>query len=509
MLDIGERLSSYEPLWETWHKDRYIDSGSFAKVYALREEFYGDVRYTAVKIVPIILTDSPTVQKYGYERAIEERKRQVAQEIKNMHRLGGKPYLVHCLNHAFKDVTDDSGNIIGFDLLIQMELLTPLTKYIKENGCLSDNDVGRLAVQIATALKSMHGINMLHRDIKVQNIYINDAGDFLLGDFGVSKQMPSDSFHSLAGTEPFIAPEVWKVRQTKKNYQKTADIYSYGITLYYLMNGNMLPLVDEGSTQNDIEDAVIERLDGKAFPMPRYGSEKLKLVVMKCCEYLPEDRYQSIDELLAALEKALDPNSSQRTPIQQRSPEHETAPDIIRHDAETVKNIRSADEDLQLRAEGGDSDAQNELGDMYFFGKGRSKSDGMAFYWYEKAALAGNVTAQNNLGVCYAYGRGAPKDASEAFYWYSQAAQQGNANGQFNLALCYEAGKGTPKDLRMAAYYYSLAAQQGSAKAQYYLGLCYELGKGVEADPEYAKQLYVLAANGGNKRARQKLDGQI
>ncbi len=109
------------------------------------------------------------------------------------------------------------------------------------------------------------------------------------------------SYSTIAGTRSFIAPEVWKIRDTNQRYTKTADIYSYGIVLYCLLNDNMLPLVNTTSSQNDIEMAVDARLSGQTFPPPKNGSNKLKSIVMKCCEYRPEDRFQSIDEVLSAL----------------------------------------------------------------------------------------------------------------------------------------------------------------------------------------------------------------
>lgn len=71
--------------------------------------------------------------------------------------------------------------------------------------------------------------------------------------------------------------------------------------LYYLLNGSMLPLVTENSTQNDIDNAVYDRLNGKLLAFQKNGPEKLKRIVMKCCAYRPEDRFQSINEVLQAL----------------------------------------------------------------------------------------------------------------------------------------------------------------------------------------------------------------
>lgn len=300
MLEIGDRLKSYEPLWENWYKDSYLGGGNFGKVYKLKQDFLGVVTYSAVKIISINL-ESEMVAKDRRQSYIDERKRFVAEEIKNMYKLKGRSNLVHCLAHMIRDVYDDNGDLVGFDILIRMELYRSLPDYLKHNGALDQQSVEKLSYQIGMALQSMHEINMLHRDIKPDNIYLDEKNAFYLGDFGVSKQVDSSSYSTLAGTQPFIAPEVWQVTKSNKNYTKTADIYSYGITLYYLLNENRLPLVTPESNLNQIEQAVFDRLNGKPFPPPKHGSEKLKAVVMKCCEYRPEDRFQSMDEVLAAL----------------------------------------------------------------------------------------------------------------------------------------------------------------------------------------------------------------
>ena len=87
MLDIGERLSSYEPLWENWYKDSYIGGGNFGKVYKLKQNFFGEIRYSAVKIIPIILTDELNSLKGNKEAFIENKKTSMVQEIKNMYKL--------------------------------------------------------------------------------------------------------------------------------------------------------------------------------------------------------------------------------------------------------------------------------------------------------------------------------------------------------------------------------------------------------------------------------------
>ena len=306
MKDIGERLSSYEPLWENWYKDSYLGSGGSGKVYKFRQELYGQVRYCAVKVLPIILDRSVSVTRESREQEMSDRKKQVAEEIKNMYRLGGKPHLVHCINHTYRDIIGDDGDVIGFDVLIQMEYYKTLTEYINSKGTLMPDEVEKLALQIGEALGAMHEINMLHRDIKPDNIYVDDKGEFYLGDFGIAKQTRAGSFATFVGTQPFMAPEVWNARTpNEQHYGASADIYSLGITLYYLLNGDRLPLVNAGDNRNAVDTAIFARLSGKNFGKPENGSDALKQLVMDCCAFDPADRIADAGKFLAALDNCI------------------------------------------------------------------------------------------------------------------------------------------------------------------------------------------------------------
>ncbi|WP_295155022.1 serine/threonine-protein kinase [uncultured Ruminococcus sp.] len=301
MKDIGERLTAYEPLWENWYKDSFIGSGGSGKVYKFRQELFGQVRWSAVKVLPIIIDRS--ISQESREAEIEERREQVSKEITNMFLLGDKPHLVHCLNYTFRDILNDSGQAIGFDVLIQMEYYQNLTEYIEQKGVLSPAEVEKLARQIGEGLRTMHGMDMLHRDIKPDNIYVDEAGEFYLGDFGIAKQTRAGTFATFVGTQPFMAPEVWNARTpNEQHYGAAADIYSLGITLYYLLNGNRLPMVERGANRNAIDAAIFGRLSGKVFAPPENGSDSLRRLVMDCCAYDPADRIGSAEEFLARLD---------------------------------------------------------------------------------------------------------------------------------------------------------------------------------------------------------------
>ncbi|MBR0185914.1 MAG: sel1 repeat family protein, partial [Synergistaceae bacterium] len=109
-----------------------------------------------------------------------------------------------------------------------------------------------------------------------------------------------------------------------------------------------------------------------------------------------------------------------------------------------------------------DAEAQNELGDKYYYAKNYEE----AVKWYHKATEQGYAPAQFNLGFMYCAGYGARQDYQEALKWYRKAAEQGNADAQTNLGAMYEDGEGVKQDKAEAVKWYRKAAKQGDTIAQ-------------------------------------------
>ena len=163
--------------------------------------------------------------------------------------------------------------------------------------------------------------------------------------------------------------------------------------------------------------------------------------------------------------------------------------------ANIIKNIIN-------RAEQGNAEAQNLVGEIYFLGKGVIQDYQEAAKWFSKAAEQGDANAQNLLGEMYSYGEGEKQDYQEAAKWYRKAAEQRDANAQYNLGLLYENGQGVIQDRKEAAKWYRMAADEGYTYAQNNLGLLYENGQGVLKDDIMAYALFNLAAAHGSKEAR-------
>ena len=129
---------------------------------------------------------------------------------------------------------------------------------------------------------------------------ISRFGDFKLGDFGVARVQDHTTNATKMGTHGYAAPEV----EHMQKYGKEADIYSLGITLYWLLNNRRMPLLraDEILNGTKVSEAMVRRYNGEPLPPPRDGSEGLKAIVLKACAYDAEDRYRSAGEMYQALE---------------------------------------------------------------------------------------------------------------------------------------------------------------------------------------------------------------
>jgi TPR repeat protein len=112
-------------------------------------------------------------------------------------------------------------------------------------------------------------------------------------------------------------------------------------------------------------------------------------------------------------------------------------------------------------------------------------------------ANGGDSDAQFNLGYMYDNGEGVPQDAKKAVYWYTLSAEQGDSNAQRKLGLMYANGEGVPQDAKKAAYWFTLSAEQGDSNAQYNLGIMYIYGQGIEPNFELAYMWANLAAANG------------
>ena len=238
----------------------------------------------------------------GYDQAsmkasYEEEIQRYVKEYELMKDLQGQTNIVSCDDFAVVPRKDG----IGGQIFIRMELLTPLQKATMptKQSMLSESEVIRLGKDICKALILCEARHIIHRDIKPENILISKFGDYKLGDFGVARVQDHTTNATKMGTHGYAAPEV----EHGQKYGKEADIYSLGITLYWLLNNRRMPFLnaDEPVTAMKNQEALRRRYEGEKLPAPKNGSQKLKQIVLKACAYRPVDRYRSAQELYDAL----------------------------------------------------------------------------------------------------------------------------------------------------------------------------------------------------------------
>ena len=291
-------------VWPGWNTVRLIGRGNFGAVYEIQREIYGTVERAALKVISIPQNDSEigSLRGYGYDDAAistryEGYLRDIIKEYTLMSSLKFHPNAVYC--EDVKSVQHDDG--IGWDIFIKMELLTPLDRSLMGTDEIPEKQVAELGKNICSILSYCESRKLVHRDIKPENIFVSDAGVYKLGDFGIAKTVENTTGGTKTGTYRYMAPEVYN----NQPYGTKADIYSFGLTLYWLLNERRLPftpLPPELPTASQDDAARSRRFNGEPIPEPAHGCDELKAIVLKACAFDPADRYQSAAEMLEALE---------------------------------------------------------------------------------------------------------------------------------------------------------------------------------------------------------------
>lgn len=285
-----------QPLWESWHIKDKIGSGSFSVVYRMEAQRPDGVDEAALKIQAITIDNEFAVDDTRKANILESKRQTAVNEASIMKQLRDCPYVVRYEEEYFEKLFID-GVWKGYFFLIRMELLNTVSSLIRNQKIiLSESQVRKLADEIGKGLKAAHDIGIIHRDIKPDNMFVSKNGVFKLGDFNISKKTVAT--RSFAGANYYMAPEIYRAKSNvAESYTKQADIYSFGICLYQLMNNGLLPFEETLST----EEAIDRRMQGYELPVPSNASPAFAQLILKACAYNTSDRYQSIDELLSDL----------------------------------------------------------------------------------------------------------------------------------------------------------------------------------------------------------------
>ncbi len=300
-------VDALKQIWPEWQiEGKPLGKGSFGVVYKAVRRDHNVESYAAIKVISIP-TDSSEVDFLRSEGLdinatktyLNSIVNDFVSEIQLMESLKGVQNIVSVEDYK---VVEKVGEV-GWDIYIRMELLTPFNTYICDKN-ITENDVIKLGCDICTALEICNKRNVIHRDIKPENIFINDFGDFKLGDFGIARKMENmTSGLSQKGTFNYMAPEV----ANSSDYDARVDIYSLGIVMYRLLNGNRLPFLDAEKqllNHNERRNAIDRRLRGERLPVPCNASSAMADIILRACDYDPNMRFTSAAEMKQVLMNA-------------------------------------------------------------------------------------------------------------------------------------------------------------------------------------------------------------
>ncbi|MCK5843875.1 MAG: serine/threonine protein kinase, partial [Victivallales bacterium] len=163
-----------------------------------------------------------------------------------------------------------------------------------------------LALEVAEALKYMNQFGILHRDIKPDNILISDIGEVILVDFGLSREEDQQTVSikgEISGTPQYLAPEY--IDGKKLNVE--TDIYSLGITLFYMVSGELpfqagTPMALLSKQLNEKPPVLSEVTDGVS---PEFAALVDSMLLKDPVERI------SLEDMVAELKKLKNPSEDE------------------------------------------------------------------------------------------------------------------------------------------------------------------------------------------------------
>jgi len=289
------------PVWPGWETVDRIGKGGFGSVYEIQRERFGNIEKNAMKVISLPVDEDEVemlraegVDDVSIAAAVKNQVSLIDQEYNFMKELGDSANVVHCFDIDFKKKDDG----IGWNIYIRMELLTPMMKVLDKFK--TENHVIRFALDICNGLAACHDANLIHRDIKPQNILFG-KGRFKIGDFGIARlATKAGKATTGVGSSAYMAPEV----EMGEPYDKTVDIYSLGLVLYWMLNNYRGPFMPEApvvATYDEASNARRKRILGEKLPAPKNGTPELQRIVLKACAHNPRERYQTAREMMRDL----------------------------------------------------------------------------------------------------------------------------------------------------------------------------------------------------------------
>ena len=249
-------------------KGRFLGKGGFARVYEIVNNDTGK-RYAGKIVQKSSLTKSRAKQK-------------LMSEIK-IHRSLRHENIV-----GFEHFFEDGENVY---ILLEMCENQTMSELMKRRKRLTDLEIRCYANQILSAMKYLHSHRVIHRDLKIGNIFLNEKMQIKLGDFGLATKLEfeGERKRTICGTPNYIAPEVL---DGKSGHSYEVDTWSFGVILYTCLVGKPpFETSDVKTTYRRI------RMNAYSFPEHVVVSDTAKSLITRILHSDPARR-PSLDDIL-------------------------------------------------------------------------------------------------------------------------------------------------------------------------------------------------------------------
>ncbi|MDR1087972.1 MAG: Stk1 family PASTA domain-containing Ser/Thr kinase [Coriobacteriales bacterium] len=270
-----------------------IGIGGMAEVYKATDETLG--RTVAVKVM---------LPQYASDETFAVRFKQEAQAAANLQ----SPYIVNIYDWGYEEASKT------YYIVMEYVRGTDLKTAITQRGAINQRKVAEIGSQVAAALGVAHSYDIIHRDIKPQNIMVQPDGNAKVMDFGIARANSANLTQtgSVLGTAYYVSPE----QAQGRDLTPATDIYSLGVVLYEAVTGRV-PF--------DGPDAVsiaVKQVNEQPLP-PRSLDNNidvgLEAIILKAMQKNPADRFATADEMRLALNEYI-----QGKPISGVNPEART-----------------------------------------------------------------------------------------------------------------------------------------------------------------------------------------
>ncbi len=291
-------LKMISPLLDGMTVEKQGPSFDGRTYYTLRDRSTGEQLMLKVLSVPssdshvraLILSGA-----YPDEAAVNEYYRRYTEDIRQELKLGKELTEAGFFAGALDFQVEPRESEVGFDIYILLTRQIPLSYLLNENAITGLRAIN-LGIDICDALISCREAGLLFTNLTPDNIYLTPSGKFQLGGLGLTNLEELE--YSCVPEEyigAYSAPELSDITESPNT---TIDLYSLGMVLFRIYNGNHGPYEDE-NTGEGMADKL--RLSGKPLPTPIYADYELAGIIQKACAFQKEDRFQTPEEMKQAL----------------------------------------------------------------------------------------------------------------------------------------------------------------------------------------------------------------